>query len=681
MTRSTSAAAVLVLALPGLLAAQSPPTLSFTADQASRGRDLYGRTCSSCHGQQLTDGTAIPVAGPPFREKWSSPNRSLDELFTLIRTTMPSGKVASLTTDEYLAVTAYLLESNGVRASDRPLTADRTVLAAARLPAMNSSAAPANAPGGDAPGWNIRKVVPDYQEGPRGRSPKAAGPSQQELIAADRDANDWLTHTRDLAGTRYSPLAQIDTRNVSRLQVACAFQVGEQGGFQTGPVVHRGLMYITTGWATMAIDAATCRPKWRHDWPHALPGNPTYRGVAIKDGRVVRGTADGYLLALDAGDGTLLWSRRIADADRGERITMPPIIHDDLIYIGPAVSENAIKGWVGAFRLDNGERVWRFNIVPEPGEPGYETWKQPVGFPLGGGGVWTPASIDAPRGLLHVAATNPAPDFPAELRGGTNLYTNSALALDLKTGKLAWYDQLVPEDDHDWDLTHVSPLYRATVDGRQRDLMSTVGKDGMLRVIDRETRKRLFETPVTTIANADAPVTRKGTHACPGILGGVEWNGPTYHPGANVLVVPAVDWCSTYYLADTIKFVPGQNYLGGDVRPDSTSQGWVTAVDASTGKVRWRYRSPRPMVGAVTATAGGLIFAGELTGDLIALDAGSGKVLFRHNTGGSVGGGIVSYGVGGNQYIAVASGRPSGFWVDQFPGAATITVFTRARGN
>jgi alcohol dehydrogenase (cytochrome c) len=209
--------------------------------------------------------------------------------------------------------------------------------------------------------------------------------------------------------------------------------------------------------------------------------------------------------------------------------------------------------------------------------------------------------------------------------------------------------------------------------------MSTVGKDGIMRVIDRDTRKRLFETPVTTIKNADAPVTKQGTHACPGVLGGVEWNGPAYHPGANVLVVPAVDWCSTYFVADEIKFVPGDNYLGGSVKPDATSQGWVTAVDAATGRVRWKYRSPRPMVGAVTATAGGLIFAGELTGDLIALDATNGNVLFRHNTGGSVGGAIVSYDVGGTQYVAVASGRPSAFWVDRFPGAATLTVFTLGR--
>ena len=666
---SICAALLSVVILHPSLAAQGAGQVSFTRAQVEQGREVYARHCASCHGPQMTDGSAAPVAGPQFREKWSSASRSLDELFTLVRTTMPTaGGDRSLTTDEYLAVTAYILESNGMSAGDRALTADRSVLVNMRLAAVADTPSAAT-------GWNIKSVVPDYQEGARGRIPKAVGPTQAELLAAEGNRRDWLTHTHDFAGTRYSGLTQIDAGNVSRLRVACSFQVGDLSGFQSGPVVYQGTMYFTAGWSTMAIDAATCRPKWRHDWPNALGGNPTHRGVAIKDGRVVRGTADGYLLALDAADGELLWSRKVADVNRGERITMPPLIYEDLIYIGPGVSENAIKGWVGAFRLDNGQRVWRFNIVPEPGEPGFETWKQPEGFPVGGGGVWTPLSIDAQRGLLHVAATNPVPDFPAALRGGTNLYTNSALALQLKSGKLIWYDQLVPEDDHDWDLTQVAPLYRATIDGQRRDVMATVGKDGILRIVDRETKKRLFETPVTTIENVDAPVTNTGTRACPGSLGGVQWNGPAYHPGEGILVVPAVDWCSTFFTSDTIRFVPGVNFHGGTVKRDATSQGWVTAVDASTGQVRWRHRSPKPVVGAVTATAGGLIITGELTGDLIVLDSATGAVRFRHNTGGPVGGGIVSYEAGGTQYIAVASGRPSRFWVDQFPGAATITVF------
>ena len=233
----------------------------------------------------------------------------------------------------------------------------------------------------------------------------------------------------------------------------------------------------------------------------------------------------------------------------------------------------------------------------------------------------------------------------------------------------------MPADNHDWDLTHASPLYRATIGGKERNLIGTVGKDGILRVLDRDSHTRLFETPVTTIANTTAPVTPAGTRACPGLVGGVEWNGPTYHPGLNLLVVPAVDWCSTFYVDPDIRFVPGQIFLGGRNVSDKESQGWITVVDAATGSVRWKYRSPRPVVGAVTATAGGLILAGELTGDFMAFDARSGDVGYRFNTGGPIGAGIVTYEVSGRQYIAVASGRPSRFWMQEHTGNPTIMVF------
>ena len=435
-------------------------------------------------------------------------------------------------------------------------------------------------------------------------------------------------------------------------------------------------MYVTSIYATIALDATTCRPKWRFVWtPRAAEVFSNNRGVAVKDGRVVRATSDGYLMTLDAEDGRLLWARHIGDPNKGETFTMAPLVYDNLIVIGPAVSEWAIKGWVAAFRLDTGERVWRFNIVPNPGEPGYETWSQPAGFPVGGGGVWTTPTLDPERELIYVATGNPAPDFPAALRGGANLYTNSVVALNVRTGKLAWHQQLVPADNHDWDLTHASPLFRATVDGRERKLLGTVGKDGVLRVLDRDSQARTFETPVTTIENITAPITSKGTRACPGLVGGVEWNGTAYHPGLNLLVVPAVDWCYTFYVDEDIRYVPGQSFMGGRSVGDKQSQGWITAVDAVTGKVRWRYRSSRPVVAAVTATAGGLILAGELTGDLVALDAASGTVAYRFNTGGPIGGGIISYEVGRRQYVAVASGRPSRFWVTEHSGNPVIMVF------
>jgi alcohol dehydrogenase (cytochrome c) len=444
--------------------------------------------------------------------------------------------------------------------------------------------------------------------------------------------------------------------------------------------VYDGVLYVTTLHVTAAIDATTCRQRWRHVWsPRANDVWRTNRGVGLKDGRIFRGTSDGYLLALDASDGHMLWARKIADATIGETVVMAPLLFEDLVIIGPAGSENGVKGWVGAFRAEDGQAVWRFNIVPSKGEPGFETWKTDASIPLGGGAVWTPVSLDAARGHLFVATSNPSPDFPSAVRGDQNLYTNTLLVLNVRTGKVVWYDQVVPQDDHDWDLTQVSPLIRTPVNGRLRELVITAGKDGMLRAVDRETRERLYEAPVTTRSNTEAAVTRDGTHACPGVLGGVEWNGPAFNARTNLLYVPAVDWCGTFKLADDVRFVPGAPYMGGTYAPDAANQGWLTALDASTGAIKWRYRSPRPMVAAVTTSDGGVVMTGELTGDFVVLDAENGHELYRFNTGGPIGAGVVTYETAGRQYIAVASGSPSSFWVDASPGTPTVFIFALPR--
>jgi alcohol dehydrogenase (cytochrome c) len=356
---------------------------------------------------------------------------------------------------------------------------------------------------------------------------------------------------------------------------------------------------------------------------------------------------------------------------------MAPLVYDDLVLIGPAGSENNIQGWVGAFRLADGSAVWRFNTVPKPGEPGYETWQSPKGIPMGGGSVWTSFSLDPGTGDLYVPVTNPSPDLPVQLRKGDNLYTNALVCLDVRTGKRRWHRSLVPNDSHDYDLTHASPLITATINGASRRLVVTAGKDGFLRTLDRETHEVLYETPVTTIENAGVPVSTTPSHVCPGVLGGVEWSGPAYLASLNMLYVPAVDWCSTYIAFEDARYIPGRTYLGGKVDgdPPATSHGWLTAIDASTGAVKWKYRSPRPMVASVTATAGNLLLTGELTGDLLALDARTGDVLYRFNTGGPMGGGIVTYAVGGTQYVAAVSGSPSNFWVDQYGGSPTVVVF------
>lgn len=653
--------------------ADEAPSL-FTAGQVERGETLFAEKCAGCHGADLVGGVAPELRGPMFADSWGSQGlfaRSMGRPFTVddlaffVSTTMPPGEAPSIALEDHAAVVAYLLQRNGYPAGAAPLTIGDEHLKTAALDFDQRAVSAATAP------------PPDWIEGADGAVPTSGGPTQAELDAAAASTENWLSHTHDYGGARYVALDQITADNVDRLGVVCAFQPGEMSTFQTGPIVYQGVMYLTTNTMTMAIDATTCRVKWRHTWQMQAPeGWPNNRGVAIKDGWLVRGTSDGYLLALNAESGELIWARRVADSSKGETFTMAPLMYEDLILIGPAGSENGFAGWISAFRRLDGSPVWRFNTVPSAEEAGADSWQPAPGIKVGGGAVWTPMTLDTAKGELYVAVTNPAPDLPADMRSGDNLYTNSLVALNVRTGSLRWYRQMVPNDDHDWDLTQVSPLLSLTIDGEPRHLIATAGKDGLLRTVDRESHEVLYSTPITTLANVETPVSVTGTHACPGINGGVLWNGPAYNPQTGFLYVGAVDWCTTFWAAQSVRFIPGRLYLGGTYQRDPTSQGWITAVDAATGDVRWQYRSPMPVLGAVTATAGNLVFAGELTGDFIALAADTGAERYRFNTGGGIGGGIITYAIEGTQYVAVASGRPGlNFGGGDVDGTPTLFVF------
>src|SRR6266446_4391007 len=239
--------------------------------------------------------------------------------------------------------------------------------------------------------------------------------------------------------------------------------------------------------------------------------------IAAWRSRTAASCADGHLIAVDMEKGTLLWSRKIADAGSSQYLSMPPLIVDDVVIYGPAGADWGAKNWIGTFKLDSGEPVWRFNLVPDANEPGAETWSNPQAREHGGGSVWTPLSFDAEKGVIFVPVGNPAPDFYREVRPGTNLYTDAVVAVDVKTGKLLWYKQFVANDMHDWDLSQVSPIFRSSVSGKSRNLMAVSGKDGLLRMIDRDNQELLYEVAITTRRNVDSEPTISGTHICPGL--------------------------------------------------------------------------------------------------------------------------------------------------------------------
>ncbi len=624
-------------------AAEAPASSTFTEAQFDRGEALYQQQCAACHGVELDSAAAPALVGATFRKSWSRLGANVAELFNRISTTMPPGQAGNLNETQNLDILAYILGRNNVLQGSELLKNDYYYLSA--IPISR--------------GDEVLDIAATFIEGVYGIEPIGTGPGFDELMAAADNSSDWLYHNQNYQGTRYSDLDQINKSNVAGLQQVCAYQLNTNATMQTGPIVYQGTMYLTNAIHTAAINAATCQKIWSYDWEpkdRMVWGNN--RGVAIKGGYVVRGTADGYLLALDSANGNLLWARQVADPWLGETFTMPPMIFEDTILIGPAGSENAISGWVAAFSLSDGDLIWKFLTVPEAAAGGGETWGNPNNIALGGGAVWTPLSMDLTIGEVYAAVTNPAPDLPAYLRPGENLYTNNIIALNVRNGELNWHKSIVPNDDHDWDLTQVSPVLKAGVNNVSRDMVATVGKDGILRSLDKQSHEILYETAVTTILNAEVPVTQEGVFACPGVYGGVLWSGPAYHPDEKLLITPSIDYCAQFIAAEKVEYVPGQLYMGGVVRPDQEAQtGWLTAMDAETGELRWRYHSPTPMVAAVTTTAGGLVISGELTGELLMMDVSSGNLLNSINTGAPIGGGIVTYEVEGRQYIATNSGN------------------------
>jgi PQQ-dependent dehydrogenase (methanol/ethanol family) len=370
---------------------------------------------------------------------------------------------------------------------------------------------------------------------------------------------------------------------------------------------------------------------------------------------VFRGTADGRLLALDALTGKLLWKNVIGDPRLGESITAAPLAAGGLVFEGIAGGELGIKGRMMAFDVASGREVWRFDTVPTGKQVGAETWKDPKTAKTGGGAIWGAFSLDVTTGEIFVPVGNPWPTITGPYRPGDNLFTSSLVVLDARTGALKWWHQLVPHDGRDLDLASPPVLYR---DSKIRDIAAFAGKDGYVRAVDRDTRKLLFRVPITTIENEDAPATAAGIHICPGFGGGAEWNGPALDPVNNTLVTGSVDWCMTIATAP-LQYKAGEHVLGGTIKPDPTASGWVVAVDSESGDVRWRYHADNPVIAGVTPTAGGVTFTGDTGGNLLILESKTGALLRKVQTGGALAGGVVTYEIGGRQYLAFASGNVS----------------------
>ena len=494
----------------------------------------------------------------------------------------------------------------------------------------------------------------------------ALGPTQAELDQSAKATDNWLMTNKSYDGQRHVLLDQINTKNIAQLKEACTYDSGLAVQAQSTPLLYDGRVYLTAAQTTIAIDARTCKEIWRHEWK--LKGkalSTVNRGAAIKDGKLIRGTADGYLIALAMADGAPLWEKQITSIEESHYLSMPPLIVDDRIIYGAAGADWGGQGWIGAFSLTDGTELWRYGVLPAPDSPGAKSWGSAEAIAHGGGSFWTPVSLDRDKGVLFIPVGNPAPDFYGESRPGDNEGSNTAAAIDVKTGKAIWSRQFVPHDTHDWDLSQTGPLLSAKINGKSREIVMVSGKDGRLRAVDRANGETLYDLAVSKQENGDQPSTTTPMHICPGLLGGQEWSSTAYDQQRGLSFSPMVDWCGvvSHQEAAPVHKV-AEHFYGGKIVQDpiDEARGVLAAVVVASGKIGWKFEAPAPMLANVTVTSGGIVFAGDLKGNLYALDEDSGKVLLTHKLPASAGGGLFSYALDGKQYVAALSGSVSAFF-------------------
>jgi alcohol dehydrogenase (cytochrome c) len=492
-------------------------------------------------------------------------------------------------------------------------------------------------------------------------------------------SGDWPSYNRTLTSDRYSQLSQINTKNVGKLKVLCTYDVGLFAAFESGLIMVDNALIGTTEFDIFSVNPATCAENWRthEDYPpNILPAN---RGAAYLDGVLFRGTQDGRVLAYDFKTGKRIWEITIADVKRGESVPSAPIAWGGLVFVGNAGSDfKGGKGHMYALEAKSGKIVWESFLVPRGSDPtrgpqgatplDMSTWKNVSGIPVTGGGTWTSYTLDPQTGLLYVPGGNPAPDFVTGVRDGDNLYTDSVVVLDAKTGNYKYHFKLVPKDWHDWDVSN-PPVLINTTGGKQ--LLSVAPKDGHLYGFDLANNGLLYRVPVTQVEDVKESFSPgEAVHFCPGAVGGAEWNGPAYDPRTNLIMIGEVDWCDTVVLqtVDQLRSVAiGQpwmgmatwnpfNLFGKSDRTDGHWAGWLYAADADTGVWKWRLKSNYPILGGMTPTAGGVVFFGDIGGNFYALDSTDGRKLWNQELGGAIAGGVITYIAKGGQKIAVASG-------------------------
>jgi alcohol dehydrogenase (cytochrome c) len=504
--------------------------------------------------------------------------------------------------------------------------------------------------------------------------------SYDDIRRADQFTDRWLTYSGSYDAQRFSSASQITPANVSDLHLLWMRQYDSSDpSIETSPLVVGHYMVVTVPPNRVeAIDAATGALIWEYEWklpPHvSLCCGYQNRGLAVLNNTLFFGTLDAHLVALDSRTGRLLWDVKIADYAGGYSITGAPLALKNLVITGVAGGEFGARGFIDARDAATGKEVWRFDAIPEPGQPNADTWRGDA-WKTGGGPTWMTGSFDPDRNVLYWPIGNASPEFNGDVRLGSNLYTNSVVALDPDHGTLRWYFQFSPHDVFDWDATETLVLLDRDVSGKPEHLLAQANRNGFFYLLDRDTGRVLLTRPFGKqtwadgvdssghpIPNPAAHPTMKGTAIYPGVGGATNWESPSYSPVTGLIYVSTLDWGGVFYKGRP-EYHRGQLFPGGSFEyfSNSTAQAVLRALNPLTGAVQWEYRNPGYSVGGLLATAGGVVFGSQenLPGNssFFALDAATGKELWRIRAGGRIAAAPITFLCNGRQMVTIAAGH------------------------
>jgi len=522
--------------------------------------------------------------------------------------------------------------------------------------------------------------------------------TSQRLQAAASEPQNWLTYSGSYRSERYSTLDQITPANVKNLKLQWVYQAPVAGNWQTTPLVVDGVMYLTQRLNdVVALDATTGRAFWMYRYTPAQDRivccGANNRGLAILGNTLFMGTLDAQLIAIDARTGRPIWKTAVATTKDGYSITHAPLVVKDKVIVGVGGGEYGIRGFIAAYDAATGKEAWRFYTIPAPGEPGSETWQacpqpgngfcDPDAWKHGGGSIWMTGSYDPQLNLTYWGVGNVGPDYNGAQRPGDNLYTDSVLALDADTGKLKWHYQFTPHDVYDYDSVQVPVL----IDNWNRtgiNVIAWANRNGNFYVIDRATGRFFLGMPfvkVNWMSGFDErgrPLQTPqpaGQPTYPGNQGGTNWYSPSFSPRTGLFYVSAWEDYASVYAPAPSEYKVGSNFVGGGPQnfsavpgapglgrspinswTEAAGHGAVIALEAGTGREKWKFKMTDVTDSGILTTASDLLFTGGREGFFQALDARTGALLWKTNLGAAINSGPITYRIGTRQYVSIVSG-------------------------